>query len=228
MSELIVTAEERTELGKNANRRLRLGGKIPGVVYGRGLEPMSIAINPGDLIEILESDSGRNTIFALEIGKGSREVLIKDLQLDPIKGTLVHADFQYISKDQVMEFQVPVEVLGEAEGVKTSGGIMDVVLREIHVQCLPMDVPDNISVDVSDVDIGGSIRVSELAIDDSKVTVLSDPDLVVLSVLAPRVEEEPEVVVEEEEGVEPEVIKKGKEEEEAGEKAPEESSDSKG
>ena len=228
MSEVIVTAEERTELGKNANRRLRLGGKIPGVVYGRGLDPVSIAIDPSDLIEILESDSGRNTIFALDTGKESKEVLIKDLQLDPIKGTLVHADFQYVSKDQVMEFQVPVELVGEAEGVKTHGGIMDVVLREIHVQCLPMDVPDNIRVDVTDIDIGGSIRVSELEIDTTNVTVLSDPELVVLSVLAPRVEEEPEVVVEEEEGVEPEVIKKGKEEEEAEEPTPQESSESEG
>ena len=219
MSEVIVKAEEQKEFGKNASRRLRVEGKIPAVVYGRGFECASVVVDSADVIQILHSDSGRNTIFELETDSGRKDVLIKDLQVDPVKGSLVHADFLCIAKDQVMEFQVPVEPTGEAEGVKTHGGILEVVLREISVECLPMDVPDQIQVDVTDVDVGGAIRVSELEIVSSKVKVLSDPKLVVLTVLPPRVEEEPEVVVEEEEALEPEVIGKGKAEEEQAEGA---------
>ncbi|HUV14615.1 MAG TPA: 50S ribosomal protein L25 [Acidobacteriota bacterium] len=213
MSEVIVKAEERKEFGKNPSRRLRVEGKIPGVVYGRGLECVSVVVDSADVFQILSSDSGRNTIFELETDSGRKDVLIKDLQVDPVKESLLHVDFLCIAKDQVMEFQIPVETIGEAEGVKTHGGILEVVLREISVECLPGDVPDQIRVDITNVDVGGAIRVSELEIISSKIKVLSDPEFVVLTVLPPRVEEEPEVVVEEEEALEPEVIKKGKGEE---------------
>ena len=223
MSEVIVKAESRTEFGKNANRRLRVEGKIPGVVYGRGVESVSVAVDPADVIQILNSDSGRNTIFELVTDTSRNDVLIKDLQVDPVKGALVHADFLCIAKDRVMEFQIPVEPVGIPEGVQTHGGMLEVVLREISVECLPGDVPDQVQVDVTDLDIGSAIRVSELAIDKNKVKLISDPELVVLTVVPPRVEEEPEVLVEEEEALEPEVIKKGKAEEEeaAGAAAPE-------
>jgi large subunit ribosomal protein L25 len=223
MSEVIVKAESRTEFGKNANRRLRVEGKIPGVVYGRGVESVSVAVDPADVIQILNSDSGRNTIFELVTDSSRNDVLIKDLQVDPVKGSLVHADFLCIARDRVMEFQIPVEPVGIPEGVQTHGGMLEVVLREISVECLPGDVPDQVQVDVTDLDIGAAIRVSELAVDLNKVKLLSDPELVVLTVVPPRVEEEPEVLVEEEEALEPEVIKKGKAEEEeaAGAAAPE-------
>jgi len=219
MSEIVVKAEERKEFGKNPSRRLRVEGKIPGVVYGRGFECVSVTVDSADVIQILSSDSGRNTIFELETESGRKDVLIKDLQVDPVKGSLVHADFLCIAKDQVMEFQVPVEPIGEAEGVITHGGILEVVLREISVECLPGDVPDQIQVDVTGVDIGGAIRVSELEIASSNVKVLSGSDLVVLTVIPPRVEEEPEVVVEEEDALEPELIGKGKGEEDQAEGA---------
>ncbi len=219
MSEVRVKAEERTEFGKNASRRLRVEGKIPGVVYGRGVESVSVIVDSADVFQILHSDSGRNTIFELVTDRDRKDVLIKDFQLDPIEGSLLHADFLCIAKDRAMEFRVPVEPTGVAEGVKTHGGILEVVLREISVECLPTDVPDRIKVDVTDVDVGGSIRVSELEIETSKVKVLSDPGFVVLTVLPPRVEEEPEVVVEEEEALEPEVLGKGKAEEEQAEGA---------
>ena len=223
MSEVIVKAVSRTEFGKNATRRLRVEGKIPGVLYGRGVESMSVAVDPADVIQILNSDSGRNTIFELVTDSSRNDVLIKDLQVDPVKGSLVHADFLCIAKDRVMEFQIPVEPIGIPEGVQTHGGMLEVVLREISVECLPGDVPDQVQVDVTDLDIGAAIRVSELAIDTNKVKLLSDPELTVLTVVPPRVEEEPEVLVEEEEALEPEVIKKGKgeEEEAAGAAAPE-------
>jgi large subunit ribosomal protein L25 len=223
MSEVIVKAESRTEFGKNATRRLRVEGKIPGVLYGRGVESISVVVDPADVIQILNSDSGRNTIFELETDSSRNDVLIKDLQVDPVKGSLVHADFLCIAKDRVMEFQIPVEPIGIPEGVQTHGGMLEVVLREISVECLPGDVPDQVQVDVTDLDIGAAIRVSELAIDTNKVKLLSDPELTVLTVVPPRVEEEPEVLVEEEEALEPEVIKKGKgeEEEAAGAAAPE-------
>ena len=203
MSEVIVKAVSRTEFGKNATRRLRVEGKIPGVLYGRGVESISVAVDPADVIQILNSDSGRNTIFELETDSSRNDVLIKDLQVDPVKGSLLHADFLCIAKDRVMEFQIPVEPMGIPEGVQTHGGMLEVVLREISVECLPGDVPDQVQVDVTDLDIGAAIRVSELAIDTNKVKLLSDPELTVLTVVPPRVEEEPEVLVEEEEALEP-------------------------
>jgi large subunit ribosomal protein L25 len=220
MAELIVQAQNRTEFGKNVNRRLRASGRIPGVIYGSDLETLHVSVDPSDVVRILQSESGHNTIFKLKVDNTLADVLIRDLQLDPLKGTLIHADFQTVAMDEVMEFQVPVEVQGTAVGVKNHGGILDVVLREIEVECLPGEVPDSIPIDISELEIGNSVRVSELAVDE-KVKILSDGELVVVHVVPPRVEAEPEVIEEEEEeeGAEPEVIKKGKAEEEAGEEA---------
>jgi large subunit ribosomal protein L25 len=224
MADLVVQTETRTELGKNANRRLRATGRIPCVVYGSNLETTHITVDPADVIRILQSESGHNTIFKLKVEEQLSDVLIRDLQLDPLKGTLIHADFQTVAMDEVMVFQVPIEVQGTAVGVKNEGGILDVVMREIDLECLPRDVPDSIPVDISELEIGDAVRVSELVVNE-KVTILSDTELVVVHVVPPRVEVEEEVVEEEEleEGVEPEVIKKGKVEEEAeGQPEPEE------
>ena len=222
MAELVVEAQTRTEFGKNSNRRLRASGLIPGVIYGSGRETMHVAVDPSEVVKILHSESGHNTIFKLAVEKDLADVLIKDLQLDPLKGTLLHADFQTVSLDQVMAFQVPVDVQGTAVGVKTHGGILDLVMREIDVECLPGDVPDSLPIDVTELNIGDAVRVSDLA-EDPKVQIMSDGDLVIAHVVAPRVEVEEEEVEEEEleEGAEPEVIKKGKAEEGEGEAAPE-------
>jgi large subunit ribosomal protein L25 len=227
MAELVVQSENRTEFGKNVNRRLRASGRIPSVVYGSSYETRHLSVDPADVIQILHSESGHNTIFKLEVGDALVDVLIRDLQLDPIKGTLMHADFQTVALDELMEFQVPVDIQGTPVGVKNSGGILDVVMREIDVECLPTEVPDSIPVDVSELEIGDSVRVSVLSVDE-KVKILSDTELVVAHVVPPRIEVEEEVVEEEEveEGAEPEVIKKGKAEEEAGEEsAPEAASE---
>ncbi len=216
MADLVVQAENRTEFGKNVNRRLRATGRIPGVVYGSSLEPIHVSVDPVDVIRILHSESGHNTIFKLKVDDRLTDVLIRDLQLDPLKGTLIHADFHAVALDKAMEFQVPVGVQGTAVGVKNHGGILDIVLREIDVECLPREVPDSIVVDISELEIGDSIRVSDLVVDEA-VKILSDEDLVVVHVVPPRVEVEEEVLLEEEEGVEPELIRKGRAEEEAGE-----------
>jgi len=175
---------------------------------------VAISVDPRDIHRILHSESGRNTIFKLNIGDTSRDVLIRDFQLDPLRDTLMHADFQAIAMDQTMEFEVPVETVGTAKGVKTGGGILDIVLRVIDVECLPADVPDHIRIDVKDLEVGDVVRVNQLEVDKSKVKILSDPDLVVINISLPAAEKAEEVpAAGEEAAAEPEVIRRGKEEE---------------
>jgi large subunit ribosomal protein L25 len=215
---VVVQATRRDEFGKNSNRRLRITGRIPAVIYGRGLDPVPVTVDPRDVSRILHSDTGRNTIFKLNIEGTARDVLIRDFQLDPVRDSLVHADFQAIAMDQTMAFQVPVEMVGEAKGVKAAGGTLDLVMRTIEVECLPGDVPQSITVQVDELQIGDAVRVRQLTVDETKIKILSEPDLVVLTVSAPVIEEAPPVPVAEGEAVEPEVIKKGKGEEEEAEK----------
>ena len=202
MSNLVVEAEPRTELGKNANRRLRASGLIPGVIYGRSTESISVSVNPKKIFSIIHSDTGQNTIFKLELNSKKLNVLIRDLQVDPVRGHLLHADFQTIAMDETRVFEVPLDPQGEAEGVK-EGGILDIVVREIEVECLPTDVPDQIQIDVSDLEIGDALRVSDLTFESDKVSILSSPELVLLTVTPPKVEIEEEVVEGEEEGETP-------------------------
>jgi large subunit ribosomal protein L25 len=219
MAQITLQAKEREQLGKGANRRLRAQGKLPAVLYGHGVESLAVSVEIRDVDHILRSETGHNTIFKLDLGKSSNDVLIKDYQLDPIQGTLLHADFQTVSMDEKMTFAVPVQFQGTSVGV-VAGGVVDLVLREIKLECFPADVPDHITIDVTDLDIGDSVRVEALNFDKTKADLLSDPELVVLTVVPPHVEKEPEEVeleeeaLEEEGAKEPEVIKKGKEAEE--------------
>ena len=137
MAKITVQAEERQEVGKGPNRRLRTQGKIPAVLYGRGLETLSVSVNSGDVDQILCSETGHNTIFKLQVGSNSTDVLIRDYQLDPVKGILLHADFQAVALDRKMTFAVPVQTMGTASGV-TAGGVLDIVLREIELECFPL------------------------------------------------------------------------------------------
>ena len=216
MGKFVVLADRREQFGKNSNRRLRAQGQIPAVMYGHAMESVEVSVNPKDLDRILHSETGRNTIFALEVGGESQDVLIKDYQLDPIKGYLLHADFQAVAMDEQMVFEVPVQVVGTAKGV-IEGGILDTVIRGIQLECLPGNVPDNILVEVSELEIGDSIRVGDLDIDTSQLSILSELDLVVITVGAPRVEEEPEIEEELEEGEEPELVGEDQSEEGAAE-----------
>lgn len=213
-----IPAEERSLVGKNNAGRLRRQGMIPAVIYGQGKEARSVSIDPKKISEILHSERGHNSIFKVIVGNSAPlNVMIKSYQLDPVKGRLLHADLLTIAMDKKMKFKVPIEVVGEAAGVKNDGGIMDVIKREIEVECFPGDVPDNIKVSVEHLNINDHVRVAEIVYDQSKFQILEDPDQTVLTVLPPRAEEEiaPPVVTEEAVPAEPEVIKKGKVEEAA-------------
>ena len=214
MQELLVEALQRKEQGKNASRRLRAEGRIPAVVYGAATPPQALAVNPNDILQILHSEAGHNTIFRLNYGEHSENVLIKDLQLDPVTGSMLHADFLTVAMDQKMTFSVPIEPRGTAEGVK-AGGILDISLREVEVQCLPSRVPDTLPIDVTELKIGDTIRVEDLQFKTDEIEILSDRHLVVLSVVPPAIAAEAEA--EPEAGIvegEPQLVGSGQAEEE--------------
>src|SRR5215471_2344726 len=196
MAQVNVCATIRTERGKNVARRLRATGRIPAILYGRKEDALALSVNPKELSAILHSGTGHNTIFALQIeGRGSTSVMIKDWQYDPIKDNLLHADLQRIAMDETLQVHVPIIAVGEAKGVKVQAGIFEFVLREVEVECLPADIPEHITIDISDLEIGSNLRVSDLPV-DPKIKILSDRDLVVAHVIAPKEEKEPEPTVE--------------------------------
>ncbi|MBI4482364.1 MAG: 50S ribosomal protein L25/general stress protein Ctc [Acidobacteria bacterium] len=211
MQEFYVEATQREQTGTTFARQLRRQGKIPAVVYGEGKPATPITLDPDELLAIFHSETGRNTIFTLSIdGKKKTNVMIKDFQLDPVRGHLLHADLVTIAMDVAIKVKVPIEIVGVPQGVKLQGGILDLVTREIELECLPKDIPDHIKVDVSELEIADSLRVSNLNL-DKNLKLLEDPDTVILTVVPPRAEEvaaPAEVPVAE--VAEPEVIKKGK------------------
>ncbi len=212
MPEIVVAALSRTETGKNVNRRLRVKGLIPGVLYGSKKQAIHVAVSPKEIGTILRSASGANTLFDLDLAGTRHRVILKEFQLEPIKHQLLHADFYEVALDKTLQVKVHIEIHGTPIGVKTQGGVLDFVTRELEVECLPMDIPEKLSVDVSDLAIGKHVRVSDIKVSD-KVKVLTELDIVVVHVVAPRAEEEvaptAEAVVAEG-AAEPEVIKKGK------------------
>jgi len=227
MPEIVVAAESRTDTGKNVNRRLRAKGLIPGVLYGAKRKPVPVAVSPHEIATILRSAAGSNTLFDLDLGGSKRKVILKEFQMEPIKGKLIHADFYEVALDRTLEVKVHIELHGTPVGVKTQGGILDFVTRELEIECLPMDIPEKIEVDVSHLELGKHLRVSDLTL-PAKVKLLTALDVVVANVVVPRAEEEvaPAAVVEGAEAeaaaaTEPEVIKKGKTLEEGAEEKPE-------
>jgi large subunit ribosomal protein L25 len=217
MPQIVIQTETREPGGKNVNRRLRMSGKIPAVLYGQGRKPLPLMVNPAIVKDVLYSDSGRNTIFSVSVDGGSQtNAMVKDYQLDPVRGNLIHADFLEIALDRTLELTVQVEIVGESEGVKL-GGLMDIVTREIEIECLPADIPEAIKVDISGLMINDNIRVKSLPV-DPKVKILTDPEVVIVTIVPPLKEEVP--VEAPAEAAEPEVIKKGKTAEE-GEEEPE-------
>lgn len=218
-----VNSSVREMKGKGPNRRLRRAGKIPAVLYGHSGNVV-LEVDPKDIFKILHSQAGENTIFQLQVpGREVVNCLIREYQLEPISHELLHADFYEVAMDEALEVKVPLVTRGEAYGVKTEGGLLDIVHRELHVECLPGDIPEHIEVDVTNMKIGDLVRVRELQVSD-KIKLLDDPDTVVVAVEHPRAEELPTAAPAEAEAeAEPEVIKKGKavepgEEEEATEK----------
>jgi large subunit ribosomal protein L25 len=219
IKELTMDAEPREDFGKHANRRLRRAGFIPAVVYGGGGSAQPVSVEPRGITRILHSEAGHNTIFMLAVkGKAPARVMIRDWQLEPVRGGLLHVDLVRVARDAKLKLRVPIQLTGEAEGVKTQGGVLDFTLREVEVECLPDDIPEKIAVDVSELVIGRSIRVSDLAL-GAKVKILTDPSRVVAHVMILKVveEEKPAEVAAEAAPAEPEVIRKGKAEEAEGE-----------
>ncbi len=213
MKETVVDVKSRDILGKNASRRLRHQGLIPAIVYGTKKDPVPVVVDPKKILEIIHSESGVNTIFELGLSESEarRHVMIKDFQVDPVKGNLIHADFLRIQMDEVIEVDVPVQVTGEAAGVKLDGGILDHVTRQIRVSCLPADIPEHVTIDVTPLKIGDGLRVSDLPKSD-RYRILSDPDQTLVVVSPPAKEEVVLPVAEAAPAApaEPEVIKKGK------------------
>ena len=221
MAEIIISATAREDRGKNAARRLRRGGLVPGVVYGGKGGNLAVAVDPKALKKVLRSEAGRNAILQLDIaGEGSTSAILKSWQVDPIKESFLHADFYRIAMDVAIRVTIPIQVRGEARGVKVDGGILELILREIEVECLPGDIPERIEIDVADLGINGALRISDLPV-DPKVKILEGADQVVVHVVSVKEEvvaPTPGVVAAVEgEGVtpsEPEVLKKGKKDEE--------------
>ncbi len=224
--EATLEAAARSTFGKNESRRLRRDGRIPAVVYG-GVDPqagsVSISVDPRPLLRIMHSESGANTLIGLTIdGGAASQVLVKQYQLDPIKDELLHVDFYRVAMDRVITVSVPVILKGEAVGVKQQGGLMDFVHREVAIECLPAEIPEHLEVDVSELMIGQGVRLREL-LEGVVWTPVSAPDTLLVHVVAPKAEvtEEEEAAEAEAEAAigeqaEPEVIKKGKTEQDEG------------
>jgi len=215
--EAVLDAAERSQRGKNEARRLRASGKIPAVVYGEKEGGRAIAVDPKVLSRILKTGQGANTLIALNLpGAGDARVLVREYQLDPITHELLHADFYRIAMDKLLRVQVSIVARGEPKGVKQQGGVLDVVHRQIEVECLPADIPSTIEVDVTELMVGQSIRVKDIAT-DPKWKAVTEPELMLLHVIIPKVEETPTpeaaAAGTAATPAEPEVIKKGKKEE---------------
>jgi large subunit ribosomal protein L25 len=214
-----VKAAGREGRGKNEARRLRKGGSVPAIVYGAGMAPVAVAVDPKQVLRILKSDSGHNTIFDLELDGERAKAMIVDWQTEPIKGALLHLDLKRIAMDKKLVVTVPIVLKGEAYGVKTEGGILEQVLREVEIECLPTDIPPHIDVDISHLKFGEVLRVKDLPHGEGKLDLLTAEDQTVAHVVAVKeiVEAAPVEGVEAAAApAEPEVIKKGKQETEEG------------
>jgi large subunit ribosomal protein L25 len=214
LKELLVEVSPRPGIGKNESRRLRAGGMVPGVVYGGDRPVVAISVEHGKIVDILRSETGENTLFTLKLGgtDSKRVVMIRDYQRDPVKGRLIHVDFVRVDLNKPIEVMVPIHVIGVPVGVKLEGGLIDHVVREVSVSCLPADIPESVELDVSEVHLGQHLSVRDIKVSD-KIRLLDDPDQTVIVVALPRAEEAPAAAAATTEAApaEPEVIKKGKE-----------------
>jgi large subunit ribosomal protein L25 len=221
-------AVKREGRGKNEANRLRAGGQIPAVFYGPGKdgrapEGVAVSVDPKAVLRILHSDSGANTLINLKLDGLETRVMVREYQLDPVTHHLLHADFYQLAMDKAIVVTVPVIIKGESKGVKQQGGLLDFVTREIEVECLPTDIPENITVDVSELMLHESIRLRDLPV-DPKWKAISEGDTMLVHIIVPKAEEEPAAATAEAgaataaAAAEPEVIKKGKTDEKEEEK----------
>jgi len=209
-------AEKRETRGKNEARRLRANGRIPAVVYGADKgKATEIAVDPKILSRILHSESGANTLIGLQLDGASTRVLVKEYQLDPIHHKLLHADFYQVAMDKMLTLTVPVILRGEAKGVKQQGGVVDFVNREIEIEVLPDDIPEHIDIDISELMLNQGVRVRDVHTEGAKWSPISDREMMIVHVVAPRAEEPAPTAAGAEAAAptaaaEPEVMKKGK------------------
>src|SRR5262249_52996445 len=199
---------------KNAARRVRADGKVPGIVYGAGKDTATITVDPRQVLRILHSESGHNTIFDLALGGDRVKAMIVDWQFEPIKGRLLHVDLQRIAMDKKLTVTVPIMLKGDPEGVKQQGGILEQLLREVELECLPADIPKSIDADVSHLVFGVELRVKDLP-HNEKLKFLTDEDRMVahITTVKEEVVATPEAAAAEAAApAEPEIIKKGKQE----------------
>ena len=215
MPEVVAAKPREGKFNKNAARRVRAAGKIPAVLYGSGLDPVAVEVDPKHISKILFSETGHNTIFDVDLGdKSPVKAMIVDWQREPIKDLLIHIDLKRIAMDKALRVSVRVKLMGVPVGVKTAGGILDQVLREVEIECLPSDIPNHIDVDVTNLNLFDVLRVSDLPHSD-KIKYLNAEDATVAHVVSIR---EEVVATPEAEAVaavagtpaEPEVAKKGK------------------
>jgi len=220
---IVVKSEKREGLGSNAARRLRAQGFVPAVLYGESLETTALVLSKKDIVQILRLESGENTIFQVAVDGETTDVMIKELQIDPASDELLHVDLIRISMDKPIRVTVPIVHRGEPVGVKTEGGFVDFVTREVEVECLPRDIPESIGIDISELHINQSYKVQAMAV-PAGVKIITDPNTVLVLISMPHKEEEvfpgekPEGEVAAEEPKEPEVIKKERAEKEEPEK----------
>jgi large subunit ribosomal protein L25 len=211
---MVIETAVRHERGKNICRRLRRQGRVPAVLYGGGRPPLALTLDARQAQQVLRT-AGHNVIFELRLEDGSSTpALLQDWQQDPVTGALLHMDLLRVAMDVRMRFRVRIRATGEPQGVKVQGGIFEMVTREIEVECLPGDIPEEIVVDVSPLSIGRQLRVADLPLDPARIRLLTDPQRVIAHVVAPTREEVPaaEAAAAVEPTAEPEVIRRGKKE----------------
>jgi large subunit ribosomal protein L25 len=215
-SRIDVEVHERKEKGKNANRRVRASGMVPGNVYGLDLSPFPVSVNPRRVEEILGLERGRNTIFRLKLAgaEETRDVMLRELQRDPVSERLVHVDFVRVDPNKPVTISVPVHLEGTPEGVRNEGGVLDFVQRAVQISCLPDRIPEHLAVDVTDLHINQNVAIKDLTVDEG-ITILDDAESILAVVAITRAEvsaeEEAAEEAEGEEGAEPEVVGEEKE-----------------
>jgi large subunit ribosomal protein L25 len=214
--EIIVKATKREGRGKNDSRRARRAGQVPVTIYGGEGEAVAALAPLSELAAILRSDSGRNTIFTVDVeGVGTAEVMFIDRQIDPVRSRLVHADFKRLVKGEKIEATVPLRLVGEPVGVREEAGVLEQIIREVEIRCQPRDIPEHLDVDVTNLGVHQVLHISDLPVTEG-VEILADPDTVIATVSVVKEEAVAVVPVEGETPAEPEVIGKGKKEDEEG------------
>jgi len=197
MAQSVINVKRRVRMGKSGSKAIRNEGNIPAVIYGKGSESISIVVNPTELREALSTDAGENTLLEMHIKDGDKEIkklsLLREVQMDYITNKSIHLDFMELDMNKSFSLKVPVKIVGRPIGVHEEKGLLEEILREIEIECLPSDIPNVFEVEVSELHINDSIHVRDIEVSD-KINVLDDPSSTVVTILTPRVEK---VVVEE-------------------------------